>query len=239
MKQSVYLLAHLPKTGGTTINVHLSEHLEWDEEFIHLGGWGDHRRRSERRPPLDERSPEQLSRVRVVSGHDVDAATHLLFPDAEARHVTILREPAARLVSMYNYRMSAPDARVVPFEAWYDEVPSNPATGWLRRRFARGLSFPDLLDALRGFWFVGTTEHLDVDLPFLFAAIGVPPGHDRKRVAGGGDGLEGLDFPDDRREVLVRTEVDDAIRDMVASDHPKDMRLWRFAGRRRSRAPWL
>lgn len=238
MTRVVYLLAHLPKTGGTTINVHLAQHLEWDEEFVHLGGWGDHRRRAEGRTPIEARSPEDLQRVRVVSGHDVDGRTQGLFPDAEARYVTIVREPAARLVSTYNYRMSAPDARIVSFDEWYADLPSNPATRWMRRRFAPGASFDDLLDALRSFWFVGTTEQLDDDLPRLFEAMGVPPGHERKRVAGDVDGLEGLDFPDARREVIVRTVVDDALVDRVARDHPKDVRLWRFADRRRRRAAW-
>lgn len=238
MTRPIYLFAHVPKTGGTTINVHLARHLEWDAEFVHLGGWGDHRRRSEGRSPIDERDPQELARVRVVSGHDVDGTTHRLFPGTEARYVTILREPAARLVSTYNYRMSAPGARLVPFDEWYDGLPPNPATRWLRRRFAPGAGLPDLLDVLRGFWFVGTTEDLDDDLPHLFSAIGVPRGHERKRVAGGGDGLDGLDFPDDRREVVVRATVDDELRDRVERDHPKDVRMWRFAGRRRSRAPW-
>lgn len=238
MTRPLYLLAHLQKTGGTTINVHLARHLEWDVEFVHLGGWGDHRRRLAGRPPLEERSAEELARVRVVSGHDVDGATHELFPGVEPRYITILRDPAARLVSMYNYRMSAPGAEVVPFDDWYGDVGPNPMTRWLRRRFAKGESFSTLLDSLRGFWFVGVTEHLDDDLPGLFEAIGVPRGHERKRVAGGDDGLSGLDFPDDRREVRLRVEVDDRIRDLVERDHPKDVRLWRFAERRRERAPW-
>jgi hypothetical protein len=234
----VYLLAHLPKTGGTTINVHLARHLRWDEEFVHLGPWGEHRRRAEGRRPISERTPQELRRVRVVSGHQVDGSTHDLFPDAEARHMTIIREPAARLVSQYNYRMSAPAAGVVPFEDWYAGIPRNPATRWLRRRFAPGAPFRDLLAVLRDFWFVGTTEQLDEDLPGLFAAIGVPQGHERVRVAGGDDGLDGLEFPDDRGLITVRLEVNDSIREMVHRDHPKDLRLWRFAQRRRARAPW-
>lgn len=50
---------------------------------------------------------EQVEQIRCIGGHDSYYGIHELFPDAEPRYVTFLREPIARTVSLYNFeRMS-------------------------------------------------------------------------------------------------------------------------------------
>lgn len=42
MKESrpLFIFLPVPKTGETTINVHFSEQMKLDEEYVHIGNWG-------------------------------------------------------------------------------------------------------------------------------------------------------------------------------------------------------
>jgi len=233
----IYAFLHVPKTGGTTINAHLRHRLGWDEEFVHLGGWGDRYRTAAGRRSPDRWSPEERARIRVCAGHQVGgAAEHLAGPDRSIRYFTILRDPADRIVSTYNFRMATEDR--VDFWEWYSGYRPNAASRWLRRRLEAPPSTAALLEALRRFWFIGTTEHLDVDLPNLFSAMGVPGAWTKRRVAGAAPDLDNLDHPDAGRVIPRLITVDDEIRERLHADNRRDLRLYHFALRRRARMRW-
>lgn len=232
----VYVFLHLPKTGGTTINGHLKHHMVWDEEIVHLAGWGDRYRREAGRLPVAERSPEERSRIRVITGHDAFYGIHELVPGRTPRYLFLSREPADRLASIYNFR--AARTQVPDFWTWYRDQPVNPAFRWLRRRIPDARSFDDVAETLRGFWFVGATEHLGEDLPRLFANLGVPVTWVDRRVAGRAGDLGGLDHPDEDRIVDRRVTVDDEMRARIRRENRRDARLHNLALRRRTRTRW-
>ena len=126
----VYVFLHFPKTGGTTIIRHLRRHLAWDEEFIHLGGWGNNYRLRHKRVDFLERTPEDRHRARILAGHQARFGIHE-YVGRKPRYFTILRDPAERILSAYNFRMQMED-RDVSFEDWYAEYPRNNAFKWLR-----------------------------------------------------------------------------------------------------------
>ncbi len=227
----LYVFMHLPKTGGTTINGHFYDHMDWDVDVVHLGEWGDRYRARERRPSLQERSAEERARIRVLTGHGTYLGIHGLIEGATPRYLTIVRDPADRIVSTYNFR--AARGEVGDFWSWYAGFPRNAGVKWLRKRLGGPRSLKEIIEALRGFWFVGVTEHLDEDLPRVFGALGLPPGFRTRRVAGADRDLEGLDHPDEERRVQRRMVVDDEVRARLHEDNPRDLRLYEFAVGRR------
>ena len=230
---SLYVFMHLPKTGGTTINGHLYDHMAWDDEVLHLGKWGNRYREREGRPSLEQRSAEERSRVRVITGHGTYFGIHQMFGDRPPRYLTIVRDPADRIVSTYNFR--AARGGEDDFWTWYAGFPRNAGLKWLRKRLNGPRTAGEILEALRGFWFVGATEHLDEDLPDLFATLGLPTEWRNRRVAGADGDLKGLDHPDEGRRVAKRMIVNDDLRARLHEDNAKDLRLYRFALRRRLR----
>lgn len=233
LSRPLYVFMHLPKTGGTTINGHFYDHMDWDVDVVHLGKWGDRYRTREQRLPLEERSAEERARIRVLTGHGTYFGIHRLIEGITPRYLTILRDPADRIVSTYNFRAARGD--VGDFWSWYANFPRNAGVKWLRKRLAGYQSLQEIIEALRSFWFVGVTEHLDEDLPLLFGALGLPTGFRTRRVAGAERDLEGLDHPDEHRRVSRGMVVDDELRARLHEDNSRDLRLYQFAARRRDR----
>jgi len=231
----LYVFIHIPKTGGTTISGHLRNELDWDVEFVHLGPWGEDYRARNNLTPFADRPEEVRMQARVLAGHDATADIDALVPGSSTRYLTFVRDPADRLVSVYNFRTSKPENADLSFEDWYETVPPNPMFRWLRRRL-NVTTMADLKDTLREFWFLGTTDHLDDDLPGVFAAIGVPTTWENRRVIGSGaSSMTGLDHHDADRVLTRQLTIDDELRDRIYTDHPKDLALYRFANKRRQR----
>lgn len=101
---TVFIFLHLPKTGGTTFNAHLFKNLIWEEEFLHIGPWGEKYRRAHNKLPLHKRSLYERNRIKVISGHGVWYGIHELFPHKEPKYFTFIRDPAERMVSLYNHK---------------------------------------------------------------------------------------------------------------------------------------
>ncbi len=242
----LYLFLHIPKTGGTTINWHLRENLVYDEESIHFGGAGDTYRQIHDRKPFEERSALERSRARVLSGHRLHYGDHELVPDADPRYFTIFRDPADRIVSTYNFRMSTGNHAPQSFESWYGDWPRNKTFKWLRHRVGCH-SMPEMLDRLRSFWFVGVTEHLDEDLPKLFAQLGLPQQWANMRLSADMDSPASAShatnpFAEARGEKSARIsrhlQITPELRERIHNDHRRDLRLHRFALRRRQKMQW-
>lgn len=89
LKQEKLVFLHLPKTGGTTLHTHLAQFFDHQdicpERFNGL-----------RKLPLGE-----LARYRFISGH-YDLVSCRAIP-GDKKIITFLREPRARLVSLYNF----------------------------------------------------------------------------------------------------------------------------------------
>ncbi|GJM37529.1 MAG: hypothetical protein DHS20C19_08960 [Acidimicrobiales bacterium] len=173
----IWFVYHVPKTGGQSIRDHLVTQLTHEADYLHLGKW-------DREKPLTIDDVAALSEVeraklRAISGHPVTRPMARFFPGRALREVVILREPAARLVSLYNFNMTMWARRgepVIGFEEFLDGLPTDQMTakltgcfGFERLRFR----LDDLLYELSKLWFVGRTENLDALLPLLFAEMGV------------------------------------------------------------------
>lgn len=246
IKSPLHIFVHMPKTGGTTINGHLSLNMDWDEEFIHLGPWGKKYRQREGRSDPFNRSTEDRAAVRVLAGHHVRWGVEEQFGVArDARYITIFREPAARFVSHYNFVHSHSKfaGQPVPsFWEWYEKKKRNPMTKFMKQRLdAKGGGLKRLLRRLDKFWFVGVTEHLNEDLPHLFREIEVPEEWKNLRVAGESERdtvRSMIGHHPDRRKIVVFQQLTPEISERVAAENPRDMKLFDYAKQRRLDPPW-
>jgi len=160
----------------------------------------------------------------------VHATTHRFVEGREVRYFTFLRDPATLALSQYNHEASRLDD-LPEFWDWYADRPPDPQLRWCNHRLGT-VGYDEVVAALEGFWFVGTTETLDKNLPRIFKAIGVPTQWINRRVTDGGDDLADVwppieDVPITRHQVLT-----DEIRDRVREDDLQDARLHRYARRR-------
>ena len=232
----LYLFVHVPKVGGTTINAHLRASLAWDEEAVHLGGWGERHRKSAGRAPWAERPLAERARARVLTGHGVEWGLHDLLPDRTARYLTLLRDPVACVMSAYHFKMARYAGSPLDFWDWYRGYPRDANFKFLRKRLAGARGVAGVRAALDRFWFVGTTESLDEDMPHLFSAMGVPHQVVARRRVAGADRAD-TDHPD-QRPIPKIVEANRELRRKVLADHRRDLVLFRYAAGRRMTPSW-
>lgn len=239
----LWIFLHLPKTGGTTFNGHFARHLDFGETFVHLSRWGDAHRERLGLPPFESWPEGRRRRVCVLSGHRAHYGIHRLVPGRAPRYLTVVRDPAERIVSYYNFVRSR-GRTGLDFEAWYERADltrqRDPMTRFYASRLT-ALPLPaDPAEVLRRAtllldrcWFVGITARLDADLPHLFGAMGLPATWQRHRTAGSGEALAGLPGHPRTGEVIHRYAVlDEPLRTRLYADHPHDLALFRHALRR-------
>ena len=211
-QQEVFVIFHVPKTGGISINHLLNEKLTRGVDFIDFGQVGAEDDAEHGRLPIEKRTREERAKVRVISGHEVFMRTERLFPDRIPRRITFLRKPASRIVSAFNYETSdAADFtrwdETTPFETWYRHQERDVMTKFLAKRvigsrlgvalaqgqrFARyplqrgagSWVFDRVQAALRQFWFVGCTESLSSDMPKIARRMGIEGGVEKRNATG-------------------------------------------------------
>jgi hypothetical protein len=222
----LYFLYHVPKTGGQTIRDHLDRHLVRDLDFVHLGRW--FRPAALTIDAVASLSSAERDRLRSLGGHPLTRDFAELFPERTIREVVFIREPAARMVSHYNWRctMQALDGAPVPsFEEFLSEASDNPITGFLGKCLgltARKLQLSAILAELVGMWMVGTTESMDALAPALFGAMGLEPAVPERSNATGVT-IE--------RHLTLTPDLADAIR----AESPEDVALYEACRRLEAR----
>ena len=151
------------KTGGQTIRDHLGAGLGLDR-YLHLGRWN--RDEPYTFDDVAAMSAEQRAGLHAVGGHPLNFEFDALFPDRLKKEIIVLREPAARIVSHYNFTSTMRERRGEPpldLEAFITEH-ANFQTRAILTRF--GLRHPmkplsDALHRLTRCAFVGRTVDLD------------------------------------------------------------------------------
>ena len=237
----LWLFFHLPKTGGTTIDVHCARHLSMNRSFVTLSNWGDVALRRDGLPPFAQWDGGQRQSVRVITGHRTVFGLHRDFPGRPYRYVAILRDPADRILSRYNFNRSR-NRTDLPFGPWYENeyLPHHrnaavrffadrllPAPDGLERQYALATT---LLDRC---FFVGLTAHLNDDLPHLFRHMGLPTAWDDFRVTGSGASLQDVDHPARRERVHRYAHLDEPLRARIYEDNAAEVELVAYARERR------
>lgn len=233
MPKPLHILLHVPKCAGTTVEMHLARHLG-DSGF-----WSPPKR--SRRLPLellgrkyDARLPGPADEIRAVSGHFIGRSVPGLFPGRPARISILLRDPAALMLSWYNYRMMryrADGLRSYPFRLHVLSLPPDPIAHFLLERWFE-MPWPQmaalpasrkiaLLDeALSGFDFVGDVSDADRLIASVSRDLGIPETAERTNTGAAWEAQTGW-------QPLRREDLTPADAALLSSRTRLDNYLWR------------
>lgn len=240
--QELLIFMHMPKTAGTTVAARFRAALQ-PAEFLPL--YGIRRTRNEIEQAIGEMEAERRQRIRVVCGHQVWYGIHELF-DRPPRYVTVLREPASRVISHFWHLSRNPesvyfegirDGRIT-LDSWLAGE-SNPHTiNQMTRYLARDQVGRDpadheaetvteatlsrAIERLSRFWFVGLTAALDLDLSRLLGRLGLEDAGQNER----------LGEPQSKRD---RLDIDPALLGVSLRSNWADHRLFSYGTMLRER----
>ena len=131
----LWVFLHLQKSAGTTFNGHLYKHMTPEVDFIHVGSpWlTDSQRR--KITPFEKRPLEQREKARIITGHLAYYGIHSLVPGKTPRYITLIRDPAERLVTYYNGGDWGENQKVPSFFEWYKARRKNEMVNFYSSKF--------------------------------------------------------------------------------------------------------
>ncbi|WP_203076708.1 sulfotransferase family protein [Falsiroseomonas ponticola] len=211
---------HLPKTGGFALHAALARALPADR-VLRIGDEAEH-------AAFLAMAPEQVAGRALVSGHvTVNEALERARPDA--RFVTLLRDPVARLLSAFNYMATWPGhpLHAVFRDRGFAEFIRESAHGLAGeacRQLTGAASAKEAIPILEGCYaLVGTTARVDDVATTLHRWLGVAPGAVERENVTTGQGRITLDS--ETCEILLEvTREDRALFEHVAIRHGGLMR---------------
>lgn len=227
---SVEIVLHIPKCAGTTVETHLERHLD-------TAYWAPPKRfralplevqgRKYRLPP-----PVPPARIRAVSGHMIGRSVERLFAGREIHRSVLMREPAALVLSWYNYRMMRYRAQGLagyPLALHLASLPPDPMAHfllmhwlempWLRLAAMRpSEKLARLEDALGDFDRVGDVADCDRMVREMSARLAIPGQAEPENTAEGWRDTTGWRplrlgdlAPDEAARLARRTALDTAL----------------------------
>lgn len=133
----VFIVLHVPKCAGSTIERHL-----WRQ--LGPGAFWSPAKRSRHLPielmgrKYDRRLPGPAAAIRAVSGHFVGRSVETVFAGRPIHRSVLLREPAALMLSWYNFRMGRygrQGVRPYGFDLHLASLPPDPVAHFLLARW--------------------------------------------------------------------------------------------------------
>ncbi len=234
----LWVFLHVPKCGGTTFQAHLANHFTLDEEFVSFSDWGRKHRAHSGAPWFADRPDDERRKVTVMGGHHTYFGIERDVPEPrEPRYFTVVRDPADRCVSLYNFRFSRGKAKGT-FLEWYERHYDVHHRDYMTRFFAErliGIDVPADPDQQLGFarqllrrcWLATTLAHWDDAMGVLSDTMGIPRDWTNYRMAD-----RPIALPDVYRtpaEPLRRHFVlDDATRARIHADSARDLALFHW-----------
>jgi len=111
----LWVFLHAPRTGGTTVLKYIMQTAPRGEILIP----------SNVRYGFEKKSFDK-SKIKYILGHASYYGIDKEFPKKETFYFTFLRDPAARIISLYNEKFKDyPKSKVIPFDKWYTSQPKN------------------------------------------------------------------------------------------------------------------
>lgn len=181
------IVLHIPKCAGSTIEIHLLEHLG------PAAFWSPRRRG--RAVPIElfarkynSRMPGPPEEIRAISGHYIGLSIEARFAGRQIRRSVLMREPKALVLSWYNYRMAryrSLGQAGYPFALHLRCMPPDPLAHfllanwlelpWLRlARMDPAEKLARLEAAFEGFDFIGDVSDCDRLVADLSRRLAIP-----------------------------------------------------------------
>lgn len=187
---AVYVVLHIPKTAGQTIQEHFAAHCP-------PGVFWRSQHKLPRGRPREPGDLPDFERARIVSGHQIARSLERYFPGRELRRVVLLRDPLELQLSYYNWKMMdhlAKGLGTYGFDLHLRALPRNfiahfLLSRWLEIPSLRLAAMPErqkyalLNETLAGFWFVGGHRHCDSIIAEIGRDLGVPRTARRRNTA--------------------------------------------------------
>ena len=162
-----------PKTGTSTIEYNARINLDKTEWF--LKNVGDNHL---------SLSKESKMKLKFISGHRINyKIVDDLSSIKNVNLITVFRDPAEQIISAYNYDIHMKYKFKIPFYIWYKFlIPKNPQSSHFVRRFKLNFikslflnknNFKEILNYLKQFNLVLTTNQINTIIPFYFNEIGI------------------------------------------------------------------
>lgn len=211
MNRIMWFFLHMVKTGGTTLFKHIEKHIP------------NCRRVNVRTKPesIDE----------FVSGHcySLSLDSHKAFKDIEPRYITIIRDPADWLLSVYHHDMSRRE-KTIPFLDWYDCGEHNtvlPQPTSCRDRMTKYLEtllgcegIENIIYHLNNsFYRVFITDKLNIDLPRFCDELGIGKDIESRRVCG-------KYSKEDKKVIPKIQEMTPELRNMIYKQNTLDLKIY-------------
>jgi len=196
--KDLFIFIHIPKCAGTTLqenillnyktNEVLCIYKDYNSEFMGPIGVENF---------ISSLSEKRKSHLKIIIGHNVHYGIHKIFPDRTPRYITFIRNPARRIVSLYNWMRTNRDrgnnsvdtgrlmhnGEIVQFGIkWFDlnkDTLQNRISNFLYHKFFNKLEdkfneehLNQVLNVLDKFYFIGITEN-KADMDFICHILGL------------------------------------------------------------------
>jgi len=216
-EETLFLIPHIPKTGGTSLLYHFRMNFG-DDRIISYGSNSRVDRFFRNLPQLEEMSEDELSIIKTIQGHGVTEGIFPFVKNHNVKIIIVLRHPVAHLRSRYNHYCNSLKARGVNVTTndFLKSAPRNFIASTLIEKFPSFISkgtetkLEKALSILSKFDYVFTTENLDKQIPDFLKAYDLPEMSERRRVSS--SKLE-LDITDE--EIIQDNGIDIAIFEAV------------------------
>ncbi len=119
--KKLYVFLHPHRSAGITIINHIVKNSSPEEYFLIDQFTG--------KPGFEKKLKEETKnkKLKYILGHETFYGLKDIFKNREVKFFTMVRDPAEKIVSMYNIYLSLPsDKKKVPFERWYSTLKRNP-----------------------------------------------------------------------------------------------------------------
>lgn len=177
MANTLWMHYHIPKTGGTSFGTHLRALSNGDGRYLsvtvqeHPGNMTP--------AQVLAASPDMFNSVEIVQGHGVGRFLKTVIPRSCVREIFVLRDPATRLVSHYNFTYrDVPEHQIPSLENHLSRVAPDYSLRFLARRLGYRINrytldrvLADLADG-----FTLTLDRLNEAVPAICRAMGYEGG---------------------------------------------------------------
>ena len=185
------IFLHLEKSGGTTISTHVKKYFAKGDYVINTNIQDDY-------DLLITLTKEKKEKIKFIYGHKAFYGMDTKFKLLNASYFTLVRCPAERMVSYFNY-LVAYHGVFIPFTTWYKNMSSQSLISFysqnsLTYHVFKNIPFLERIfnkdwffylrakKVLRKCFFVGLTNELSKDMELICEWIGVPSKYWRKRL---------------------------------------------------------